>query len=99
MARSSPPRVSASTTASATAQARIVLPLEVRNETTRIAIANEDSAGAVQLLDSGAPRRAVGLVSASNADSDQPLLSDTYYLERALAPYADMHKGNISARC
>ena len=78
------------------AKAKIAMPLQVRNETARIAIANEDSAGAVQLLDSGGPRRAVGLVSASNVESQQPLLSDLFYLERALSPYADLHKGTIS---
>jgi hypothetical protein len=77
----------------ATAQAKIVLPLQVRNEMARFAIVDEASAGAVQLLDSGAPRRAIGLVAATN--SDQPLLSDTFYLERALGPYGDIHKGNI----
>jgi hypothetical protein len=75
--------------------AKIKLPLEVRNETQRIAVANEDSAGAVRLLDVSARRRAVGLVSASNMENEQPLLSDLYYLERALAPYADLHKGTI----
>ena len=79
-----------------TAELKIALPLEVRNETTRLVIANEDSAGAVQLLDTSARRRAVGLVSASNAEEEQPLLSDLYYLERALAPYADLHKGKIA---
>jgi hypothetical protein len=68
------------------ATARIALPLQIRNETARLAIANEDSAGGVQLFDSGAPRRAIGLVSASNIESQQPLLS----------PYADLHKGTIS---
>ncbi len=75
--------------------AKIALPLEVRNETQRIVIAGRDSAGAVRLLDQSAKRRAVGLVSASNLDSEQPLLSDVYYLERALAPYADVRRGSI----
>jgi hypothetical protein len=79
----------------ASANATIVLPLQVRNEMSRITIAGEDSAGAVQLLDSGGPRRAVGIVSATNIEGEQPLLSDTYYLERAFAPYADVHKSNI----
>jgi hypothetical protein len=77
-------------------QAKISLPLEVRNETTRIVVANEDSAGAVRLLDKSARRRAVGIVSASNLDTEQPLLSDVYYLERALSPYADVHRGSIA---
>ena len=76
--------------------AKIALPLEVRNKAERILIASEDSAGAVRLLDTSSKRRAVGLVGASNAENEQPLLSDLYYLERALAPYADLTKGSIS---
>jgi len=79
-----------------TTTAKLGLPLEVRNETQRLAVADEDSAGAVRLLDTGAKRRAVTLVSASNMEGEQPLLSDLYYLERALAPYADLSKGTIA---
>ncbi len=43
------------------------MPLELRNETQRLVIANADSAGAVRLLDTSSKRRKVGLVSASNA--------------------------------
>jgi len=75
--------------------ANIRLPLEVRNETARIVIDNEESAGATRLLDSNTKRRAVGLISASNTN-DQPLLSDIYYLDKALAPYADVTKGSVS---
>jgi len=78
------------------ATARIALPLEVRNETVRLSVQNEESAGTVQLQDEGVARRAVGIVSARSAENEQPLLSDTYYLERALAPYADLKKGTIS---
>jgi hypothetical protein len=74
---------------------KLTLPLELRNEAARLQIAGEDSAGAVQLFDTGAPRRSVGLVSASNLQSEQPLLSDLYYLERALSPFAELHKGSI----
>jgi hypothetical protein len=78
------------------ASAHIALPLEVRNETTRIAIANADAAGAVQLLGGGGARRAAGIVAPANGEDIQPLLSDTYYLERALAPYAEVRKGTVS---
>ena len=74
--------------------AKIAIPLEMRNETARIAITGENSAGAVELLDRGAPRRAVGL--AAGAMGEEPLLSGDYYLQRALAPYADLRKGTIS---
>jgi len=74
--------------------AHLALPLEMRNETARLAIAGENSAGAVELLDRGTPRRAVGLVAARTGE--EPLLSGEYYLERALSPYADLSRGTIS---
>ncbi len=55
-------------------------------------IRGEDSAGAVQLLDSGGAERRAGIVSAATAEDEQPLLSDVYYLERALAPFAEIEK-------
>jgi hypothetical protein len=78
------------------ATAHIPLPLEVRNETTRIAIADTDSAGEVQLIGGSGMRRAVGLVAPGSSEDTQPLLSDTYYLQRALAPYAEVRKGTVS---
>lgn len=75
--------------------ATLVSPLEMRNRTVRIAIAGQESAGSVQLLDAGHRRRSVGLVSASSVEFHQPLLSDVFYLERALSPYADLTKGSI----
>ncbi|MGD0190504.1 MAG: DUF4159 domain-containing protein [Rhizomicrobium sp.] len=78
------------------AGSKLTLPLEVRNETRRLDIVNEDSAGAVTLLDTGSSRRAVEIVAAGNSESEQPLLSGTFYLERALSPYADVHSGTIA---
>lgn len=74
--------------------AKIAIPLEMRNQTARIEIVGVKSAGAVHLLDRGAPRRAVGLVSGSS--NEEPLLSGAFYLERALSPYADLRKGGIA---
>jgi hypothetical protein len=76
--------------------AHMPMPLEMRNQTARLAITGQDSAGAVRLLDRGAPRRAVGLVSGDNAGGEEPLLSGAYYLQRALSPYADLRSGTIS---
>jgi len=78
------------------AEAHIALPLEVRNQTARLEIRGEETAGAVQLLDSGGAERRVGLVSAAATENEQPLLSDIYYLERALTPFAQVEKGTIS---
>ncbi|HEX4177389.1 MAG TPA: BatA domain-containing protein, partial [Rhizomicrobium sp.] len=78
------------------ASGHIALPMEVRNATSRLAIGGEDSAGAVQMLDRGASQRSAGIVSENAASEGQPLLSDIYYLDRALSPYAEIAKGNIS---
>jgi hypothetical protein len=78
------------------AKATIALPLELRNDTARVAIIGHESAGAVQLLDTRYRRRPVGLVSGATREAEQPLLSDTYYLQRALEPFAEVRKGTIA---
>ncbi len=72
------------------AEARITLPVEIRNDVARLEIAGERSAGAVQLLDNRWRRRTIGVVSGSAADRSQPLLGASYYLSRALNPFADV---------
>jgi hypothetical protein len=72
------------------AEAVINLPVEIRNDVARLEIAGERSAGAVQLLDKRWRRRTVGVVSGSAADRSQPLIGATYYLSRALNPFADI---------
>lgn len=71
-------------------EARFTLPVEIRNEIARLDIVGESSAGAVQLIDKSWRRRTVGIVSGTSTDTGQPLLAPTYYLTRALAPYADL---------
>ena len=78
------------------AKGHIALPMEVRNATARLAVSGEESAGAVQLLDRGAAQRSAGIVSETATGEGQPLLSDVYYLERALSPYAEIAKGGIA---
>ena len=68
------------------------LPAELRNDIARVAIADGEQAGAVQLLDDRFQRRRVGLVSGGNADNDQPLLAPLYYVTRALTPFADVRE-------
>ncbi len=71
-------------------EAQFDLPVEIRNDIARIEIAGERSAGAVQLLDKRWRRRTVGVVSGATADTSQPLLSSSYYIARALGPFADV---------
>jgi hypothetical protein len=78
-------------------EAAFDLPLELRNDIARLEIAGERSAGAVQLLDKRWRRRAIGVVSGSSTDTAQPLLASTFYLTRALAPFADVRPGDKGA--
>ncbi|BAT58918.1 hypothetical protein GJW-30_1_01446 [Variibacter gotjawalensis] len=68
----------------------IDLPVEIRNDVARMEIAGERSAGVVQLLDKRWRRRTIGVVSGASVDTAQPLLASTFYLSRALAPFADV---------
>ncbi len=74
------------------AHARFTLPIELRNEVARLAIADEPSAGAVSLLDARWKRRRVGLVTGESVDVAQPLLSPSYFITRALNPFADVRE-------
>jgi hypothetical protein len=71
-------------------EAHFDLPVELRNDIARIEISGERSAGAVQLLDKRWQRRTVGIVSGAIADMAEPLLSSSFYVERALEPFADV---------
>lgn len=50
-------------------------------------------AGGVRLLEGVGARRLVGL--GANAQDESPLLSDFYYVERALSPFSEVIRGNI----
>lgn len=76
-------------------RARIALPPEIAARAARVRIVGEQSAGAVRLLPAGASRPFVGLIDVGGAG--QPLLSDLFYIERALAPYASLQRGGGGA--
>ncbi|MEQ1577920.1 MAG: BatA domain-containing protein, partial [Hyphomicrobium sp.] len=66
------------------------LPLELRNQVTRIEIASEKSAGAVNLLDGRSQWQRVGLLSGESQEQSQPLLAPLYFLKRAVQPFAEV---------
>ena len=78
-------------------EAAFDLPVELRNDISRLEISGERSAGAVQLLDKRWRRRAIGVVSGATSDTAQPLLASTFYLTRALSPFADVRLGDRGA--
>src|SRR6185312_1255898 len=71
-------------------EAEINIPVEIRNDIARLEISAEHSAGAVALLDKRWRRRSIGVVTGSTTETAQPLLASTYYLSRALGPFADV---------
>ena len=83
----------------AQAQATVSLPPELRNQLGALRLSQHgqgQGAGSVVLLDEGARRRPVGLVSGGTG-SDTPLLGDLFYLDRALSPIAELRRGDIDA--
>jgi hypothetical protein len=77
--------------------AKFEMPVELRNEISRLEIASERSAGAVYLLDERSRRRRIGIITGEGADVAQPLLSAAYYLTKALSPYADLSEARPSS--
>ena len=77
------------------ATARLELPAELRNRIARLQVEGESSAGAVLLMDERWRRRPVGLVDTAAAEA-QPLLTELYYLERALEPFTELRRGSVT---
>jgi Domain of unknown function (DUF4159)/Aerotolerance regulator N-terminal len=78
-------------------EARFDLPVEVRNDISRVVIDGERSAGATWLVDERSRRRRVAIASGASADVAQPLLAPNYYLKRALEPFADVSEWRDSS--
>lgn len=76
-------------------EVRLPMPSELRNRTTRIEVEGDQSAGAVLLVDERWRRRPVGIAAAPNPGG-QPLLSENYYLERALGPFTEVRRGRAA---
>jgi hypothetical protein len=79
-----------------TASVRFTLPLELRNQAARISLQGQATVAATVLLDERWRRKPVGLVTGRQGDESQPLLSDFYYLDRALAPTSEIRRGSLS---
>jgi hypothetical protein len=79
------------------AEAEFTLPIELRNRMTRMVIEGQRGAASVVLFDERWRRRPVGLVSGEGIEADQPLLSELYYLERALDPLSEVRKGDLES--
>ncbi|MBF0561219.1 MAG: BatA domain-containing protein, partial [Alphaproteobacteria bacterium] len=80
----------------AVATAHLNLPTELRNRLGRIDLEGAGSSGSVVLLDERWRRHPVGLVAGNPLKADLPLLSDLFYLERALTPMAEVRRGEAN---
>jgi hypothetical protein len=67
------------------------LPGDLRNRITRFEIEGQRSAAAITLLDAAWEHRTVGIVGDAAELDRHSLLSEIYYIDRALKPYADIH--------
>ena len=79
------------------AEAAIDLPIEIRNQVVRLDLEPEAGAAGTVLLDERFRRRPVGLSAALETSADAPLTGDLFYLDRALAPYAEIRRGTPEA--
>jgi hypothetical protein len=77
------------------ANGRLELPLELRNRIGRLELAPAVTAGGVVLFDERWRRRTVGLYGAHHTAASQPLLGDLYFIQRALAPFAEIREGSV----
>jgi hypothetical protein len=77
-------------------EVKFVLPTELRNQVQRFEIENEASAAAVVLIDERWRRRPVGLIGPTQFDAAQPLLDELHYLDKALAPFAEVRRAPIA---
>ena len=78
------------------AELKLTLPPELLNELAKMELDGENSAGAAVVLDERWRRRPVGIATTQPVGSGQPLLSDTFYIERALSPFAEVRRGSVN---
>jgi hypothetical protein len=74
----------------------VKLPTELRNRIATFTVDGATSAAGILLLDDRWRQRPVGLIAEADSDTAQPLLSDLFYVERALAPYAELRHGDTT---
>jgi len=79
------------------ANVRFELPAEVRNQVARIDLAGVHGIGGTVLLDERWRRRPVAIVTPPAGERGNALLNSTYYIQRALQPFAEVRTGELDA--
>ncbi len=84
---------------SVTGKNRISATLDVpemfRNEVSQFRLGGRRGAGAVYLLDDRYQKRSVGVMAPAEDPNAAPLAEASYYIRRALEPFADLHFGTL----
>ncbi|MEO1016411.1 MAG: BatA domain-containing protein, partial [Pseudomonadota bacterium] len=82
------------------ASARFDLPLDLRNRIAKVEIEPAfnlpSTIGGTVLFDERWRRHSVGLIGDENEVRAQPLLAELYFIERALAPFAEIRTGTLN---
>ncbi|SLN17575.1 hypothetical protein ROJ8625_00564 [Roseivivax jejudonensis] len=78
------------------AEGALSLPAELRARVDRFEVATSSSAGALTLSDDSLRRREVALIAGTENREGLELLSPLHYLERALAPTAELIDGALT---
>ncbi|MDF1748536.1 MAG: DUF4159 domain-containing protein [Alphaproteobacteria bacterium] len=76
-------------------QATLTLPIELRNSIARLSIEDRPGAGATAVLDERWSRRPIGIIADIGNREALPLLSEVYFLDRALRPLGTIDRGPL----
>lgn len=76
--------------------ARFDLPRELRNALARVVVEREETAGATLLYDERWRRRPIGIVTDQAEGAGLTLLSELFYVERALEPVGDLSRAELA---
>ncbi|MGL4488048.1 MAG: DUF4159 domain-containing protein, partial [Rhizobiaceae bacterium] len=72
------------------ANARLTAPFELRNDIQSLTIQDERLAGATFVMDDDLKRKRVAILSNGDDDQANPILASSYYVRKALEPFADI---------
>ncbi len=76
-------------------KAKLDLPLDVKNKISRLVLTEQANAATTYLIDEMGRQHPVGIVTTQAMDASKPLLDDLYFIERAIAPFADIIHGGV----
>jgi Domain of unknown function (DUF4159)/Aerotolerance regulator N-terminal len=69
---------------------KLTAPFELRNDIQSLTIQGERYAGATFVMDDDLKRKRIAILSGGEDDQANPILASTYYVRKALEPFADI---------